>query len=618
MSQPEFHPAMRSSWVRVNNEAVAGLSSSSDLAQLSQTLEQLLTDLHSLPIIAMQSDVELTVTFNLLALSWSSPTTHLRNTIHLTLTRVISYHLPDLVLSDHKSVLPLLSQFLSPGLLDKLSSSSLETVMDIISMLVISLTSDMVLAKEYLAWCEKVGRYLGDVKGTLLGKGLGDLRQEVMKIDVVNPSNTGQAVTTSCAPVLRKVIEIVSNNISDSVVHDSSPGNEFLTKLFEVAVNHKQGNKLKLGDSIDRLVASASMARQPAVVTRLGMLLRGEFLLEEGRVQGALSSFGEVIKGEAENVRAYLGVARCFEKLGKFNKELEIWNIISSILQNQRGVEEAGCPLDFVRRIIKVLFPYMQISLEESLVTWARKCFKMEEYYDAAEKFLDAIALVSSQEVALESIDIDEVKQEAALALLIVGNVSVSLALCQDLSLGRRKGGKRKQREGKQNEVVLKFLLAKCHFLNNDFDTALLYLDQSMRSCLAELAVHSRGKMIKCDGVGEEVNSESDMLSVLVRVRARLYFEKALVYRGLKDDKSFKLSLKSALKLDPNHEFGKYYLDFLEADIDNNKAEVEALKISMEKFPVKNISFGYKSFDVGLKFLLDCYSIHVIQEVEVD
>jgi len=464
----------------------------------------------------------------------------------------------------------------------------------------------------------KVSSYLADVKGTLLGKDLDASSQEVLKIDIVNPSS--QAVTTSCAPVLRKVIEIVSNNISDPIpiVHDTSPGSEFLSKLFEVAVNHKQGNKLKLADSIDRLVASASMTRQPDVVTRLGMLLKGEFLLEEGRVQGALSSFGEVIKGEGANVRAYLGVARCFEKMGKFNKELEIWNIISSILQKQSGREEGGCPLDFVGRIIQVLFPFMQISLEESLVTWARKCFKMEEYYDAAEKFLDAIALFSNQEGALESIDIGEVKQEAALALLIVGNVPVSLALCQDLILGRRKAGKRKQREGTQNEVVLKFLIAKCHFLNNEFDTALLYLDQSLRSCLAEMAEHSRGKVIKCDVVGEEVNSESDMLSVLVRVRARLYFEKALVYKGLKDHKSFKLSLKSALKLDPNHEFGKYYLDFLEADITKHKAEVEALKNSMVKFPVKSLRCGDKSFDVGLRFLLDCYSIHVIQDVEVD
>eukprot|EP00090_Calanus_glacialis_P036083 TRINITY_DN61540_c0_g1_i1.p1 TRINITY_DN61540_c0_g1~~TRINITY_DN61540_c0_g1_i1.p1 ORF type:complete len:618 (+),score=174.08 TRINITY_DN61540_c0_g1_i1:42-1895(+) len=617
MSPPEFHPAMRSSWVKINNEAVSGLSSSSDLAHLSQTLEQLLTDLHSLPTIAMLPDIELTVSFNLLALSWSSPTTHLRNTIHLTLTRVISYHLPHLVLPDQESVLPLLALFLSPGLLNQLSSSSMETVMDIISLLVISLTSDMVLAKEFLAWCEKVGRYLGDVQGTLLGKGLGDLSpHEVLKIDIVHPSNTGQAVTTSCAPVLRKVIEMVTNNIGDPVVHDPSPGHEFLSKLFDVAVNHKQGNKLKLADSIDRLVASASMTRQPDVVTRLGLLLRGEFLLEEGRVQGALSSFGEVIKGEGENVRAYLGVASSFEKMGKFNKELEIWNIISSILQKQRGVGEAVCPLDFVGRIIKVLFPFMQISLEESLVTWARKCFKMEEYYDAAEKFLDAIALVSSEGVAIESIDISEVKQEAALALLIVGNVAESLSLCQELSLGRRQGGKRKQREGKQNEVVLKFLLAKSHFLNKDYDTSLLYLDQSLRSCLAEMSDHSRGKVIKCDVVGEEVNSESDMLSVLVRVRARLHFEKALVYRALGNEKSSKSSLRSSIKLDPNHEFGKYYLDILEAD--NNKAEFEALKNSMEKFPVKNIMLGDKSFDVGLRFLLDCSSIHVIQGVEVD
>ena len=51
-----------------NNDAVSNLSSQSDLGQIINTLEQLLTDLQSLPIPVLFPDVELTVSFNLVAL----------------------------------------------------------------------------------------------------------------------------------------------------------------------------------------------------------------------------------------------------------------------------------------------------------------------------------------------------------------------------------------------------------------------------------------------------------------------------------------------------------------------------------------------------------------------
>jgi len=610
---------MRSSWFKANNEAVSNLTSASDLAQLSQTLDQLVTDLQSLPVPAMLTDMELTVSFNLLTISWTSSNTSLLNTIHSTLTRVISHHIPDLVLPVQIKLQPLLSHFLSTRLLGQLSSSSLETVMDIVSLLVMSLTSDLFLCQEYLAWSDKLERYLVDIHSTLLVTAVDKTSDgELLKMNIINPSNTGKAVTTSCAPVLRKVVEIVTNNVSDKPSSSLDIDHQFLPKLFSVAMNLKQGNKSRLGSCIDNMVASSSMASQPEMVTRLGLLLRGEFLLEEGRVQGALSSFGEAIKGDGENVRAYLGVAKCFEKMGRFNNELEIWNIISSILQKNREGSEGICPLDFVERIIRILFPCRHIGLVQSLVTWARKCFKMEEYSDSADKFLDAISLASAGDASQEdSIDMVIVKQEAALALLIVGNVSESQLLCQDLSIARKSGGKRKKHDGRQNEVVLKYLLAKCHFINGDLDASLLYLDQSLRCCLADMADISRVKMMKSESVEEEGNIDSDMLSVMVRLRARLHFEKALVYRALNDKKSFKMSLSSAIKVDPNYDFANYFLDFLEAE--NSKAEFEALKGSMKKFPTRDLGAEDSLNDVGLKFILDSSTIHLIcQQIDVD
>ena len=75
---------------------------------------------------------------------------------------------------------------------------------------------------------------------------------------------------------------------------------------------------------------------------------------------------------------------------------------------------------------------------------WARKCFRMSKYQDSAEKFLDAIALMSVGDNIPEGIDLDLVKQEAVLALLIVGNVQEALLVCLDLANARKVGRKNK------------------------------------------------------------------------------------------------------------------------------------------------------------------------------
>ena len=240
-----------------------------------------------------------------------------------------------------------------------------------------------------------------------------------------------------------------------------------------------------------------------------------------------------MIKGDGCNVRAYIGVAKCFEKMGRFDKEAEIWNLICSILQKQRasGTDEMSS-LDIVEIIVSILFPFKLLGLAEALLMFARKCFKLAEYHNSAEKFLDVLALISAGDIIPEYIDLIELKQEAALALLIVGNISEALLICQDLVIAKKVGGKRKESDGKRNEVVLKFLLAKCYFLKGDYDASLQYFDQSLRSCLAEMTEKSRGKVGKCEGL-EESDSENYMLSKMVRIRARLYYEKALVYRKL-------------------------------------------------------------------------------------
>jgi len=597
---------MRGNWVNANNVAVSNLSSLADLGQIINTLEQLLTDIQSLPIPALFLDLELTVGYNLAALTWSNHTNKILDFINTTLSRIIAHHSPNLVLPDPPDILHLLPHLLSQDLLHKLSMSSIETVMDTVSLMVMSHTTDLAMCREYLSLCDNMQTYILDLRKTLLVNS--ELTEtEVIKVNIVHPSNTGKTASNSCTPVLRKIVEIETNDIREKCSMNQSKDHQFFEILFTVAVHLKQGNKIMLGSSIDTMVANSSVFTQPQLVTRLGKLLRGEFLLEEGRVQAALSSFSEVIQQEADNVRAYHGVAKCFERLGRFQNELEIWNIITSIIHKQRGNTFGGSSLDFLDILIRKLFPFKQMGLVESLVIWAKKCFRMSEYQDSAEKFLDAIALISAGDSIPEGIDIDLVKQEAVLALLIIGNVQEALLVCLDLATARKVGGKRKKHDGQRNQVVLKFLLAKCHFLKGDYEASLQYFDQSLRSCLADLPEDKKGKLVKCEDLDQE-DTVNDLLMKMVRIRSRLYYEKSLVYKDMNDLKAFKASIKSAIKLDPNENFANFYLDFLETQDD--KSEAENLKSSMNKFP--NPSRGNAEDDVVLQFIMDSSTISVM------
>ena len=116
---------------------------------------------------------------------------------------------------------------------------------------------------------------------------------------------------------------------------------------------------------------------------------------------------------------------------------------------------------------------------------------------------------------------------------------------------------------------------------------------------------------MKREIVEEEGNSYGKMLEALVRVRARLYFEKGMVYRVSGDKKSFKLSVSSAIRLSPNKDFGNYYLEFLEIE---SREEFEALQSSMKKYEAvgDTLTAGKLVEDVGLRFLLDSSTIHII------
>merc|ERR1719259_1322343 len=61
------------------------------------------------------------------------------------------------------------------------------------------------------------------------------------------------------------------------------------------------------------------------------MLLKGEMLLSQDNGSLALTVFNQVIQKDSENIRAFVGVANSFEKMGKYRNELNTWKIICKI-----------------------------------------------------------------------------------------------------------------------------------------------------------------------------------------------------------------------------------------------------------------------------------------------
>ena len=100
------------------------------------------------------------------------------------------------------------------------------------------------------------------------------------------------------------------------------------------------------------------------------------------------------------------------------------------------------------------------------------------------------------------------------------------------------------------------------------------------------------------------------MLTKMIRIRGRLYYEKSLVYKEMGDLEAFKASIRSALKLDPNENYATVFLEFIETQDD--KSEAASLKASMNKFP--NPSSGNANVDVVLQFILDSSTIFVMSQ----
>ena len=150
--------------------------------------------------------------------------------------------------------------------------------------------------------------------------------------------------------------------------------------LAQVAEHQRRGEGDHLRQSLSSLSLPSHQLRQSEAVTALCLLMRAELLMVENKAQAALSVFKQLIQKKPDHIRAYLGVARCFESQGKIRQEIETLRTIVKIQQFKRTnkTDENDEMVNLDERIIETLFPAESVSLERNLLTLARRCYAMK------------------------------------------------------------------------------------------------------------------------------------------------------------------------------------------------------------------------------------------------
>merc|ERR1712062_259128 len=120
-----------------------------------------------------------------------------------------------------------------------------------------------------------------------------------------------------------------------------SADSDLITKILEAANYYKQRNLRKLSECLNRILENDLVERQSEMVTKFFLILKGNILVEENKFQSALATFGMVSSEDPDNIEAYIGIAKCFEKMGNSRNELDIWRIICKI---QHLKTDEKCP----------------------------------------------------------------------------------------------------------------------------------------------------------------------------------------------------------------------------------------------------------------------------------
>ena len=219
--------------------------------------------------------------------------------------------------------------------------------------------------------------------------------------------------------------------------------------------------------SLVRILEKDLLASQSELVSRSVLVLKGNLLLREDKVQSGLAVFGAILASCPESVESYQGVARCLERMGKVRNELDVWRIICHILHlkadlNTPEVETPDLSAKILRTLLRVS---PRLSLGSGLLSLARRCHELREYRDAADSYLDVLALDPT-----DLLDKTGVKLEAVLALLldqdhepevVERRREASLRLLEDVVTRSRAESVKREGEDQSRMIVTYFLFGK-------------------------------------------------------------------------------------------------------------------------------------------------------------
>ena len=552
---------LKSNFTERNNQLVRDVDSNMDRGVLEERLQQLSSDIQSVPVQSMFSELELGVVSNLMAVSWLRGETGAGvETGVQALIRLLQSSAPSRELQQGLDYNSLINLLLQQKLWQRISANSFEDLFEIVGFLVLNKTSDLKLVENYCSWLDQM-RICQDEISVITVDSLD--HRKLLKI--ISPQRLQDEKVVSVSEVLRLLIKIKANHGSVEI-----SGTDPISVLLEAALFYKQGNRGELSKCLSKILEKDKVIGQPELITKYFLILKGNLLVEETKYQSAFMVFGQVISEDPGNIEAYLGVAKCFERMGKLRNELDIWKIICH-LQHQK-ISHSQKPdevpsLDLASKILSTFFPLARLSFVENLLKFARKCQELGEYEDAADNYLDLLALEFSQQVRLENKV--EVQQEAVLSLLLDNRLDLSLALLHDI-INRPKLERDRSKRGRAEEdnlrtVVNYFLFGLFYVLNGDHQGALRSFNSSLQLCHTKTEQLKQNiKRRKLESEAEcEADSDIETLDIVRTLKARLYAEKSLVYHDLGDNISSISSIKAALKLCYSQVYLNVYCKYL-------------------------------------------------------
>jgi len=538
-----------------------------------QDFYTLLRDIQTVPYQSMMVALELATANNYSISTWltrNNLENHVSPCVIITLQRLVKHINPSIDTTDDlESLLQLLLRI---KLYQYVSKGDIETIVTLVSLefIISHKKRNHQLISSFMSWLCKMKVCMSELSDQVYnGKSKPPDKINILLNVSSNSCDTGHQLS-----VLEHLIKVLtdfdepldSDKLSDLEFSDMDQYNEHVM-LLNAALHLKQGNHSKLSACLNFLCDANNQIKQTELITLLGMLLKGEMLLSQDNGSLALTVFNQVIQKDSENIRAFVGVANSFEKMGKYRNELNTWKIICKIqhkLSNSQPEEKQKTILSFTEKLFHILFPFTSIDQVSSLLTLARKSHKLGENEDAAETFLDTLAIANrdSVEVAL----FIEILQETLLSLLIVEKYDECKIICQHL-IEIEDVQERKRRALRSNLVksVTYFLAGKVGFHTDDFASAMKYFDLSLQHCHLQTEENNQFKKIRIDETdNDELEEDADVqndLLILIRLRSRIYFEKSVVYQTLSDTKSQVASLKYSLRLHFNPHVYKYYVN---------------------------------------------------------